>query len=401
MKLVPWIVPAILALAALASWQASRASAADPTSAPSVVALAGGDIYAKWKNGPPKDPNWFPLAVWLQEPNLADQYKAIGINTYVALWEGPTEDQLATLKKAGMLVFVEENEVARKHINDPLIIGWMHGDEPDNAQSGTPPQPIPPAKTIADYQKLKEMDPARPIMLNLGQAVAWDGWPGRGSRNSHPEDYVEYVKGSDIASFDVYPVSHGRPPIVNKLWKVADGVDRLTEWSGGKKIIWNALECTAMDGKGKPTPYQVKGEVWMSLIHGSRGIIYFVHVFQPKSDPAGLLADAEMWAGVGKINRQIIELAPALNSPTVSDAATVGSSQKETPIDIMTKKEGGAVYVFAVAMRDVAAKGIFAVKGLPAKATAEVIGEGRRIDVADGKFTDDFKGYEVHLYKIK
>jgi hypothetical protein len=400
MRYASWILLAVLVPAALASWLWSQASAADAGSKPSAAAAAGDSIYAKWKSGPPKDPNWFPLAVWLQEPNLAEQYKAIGINTYVALWEGPTEEQLATLKKAGMLVFVEENEVARKHVDDSLIIGWMHGDEPDNAQDKTG-QPIPPDKTIADYKRLKQQDPTRPIMLNLGQAVAWDGWPGRGSRNSHPEDYVEYVKGSDIASFDVYPVSHGMPPIVGKLWKVADGVDRINQWSKGEKLVWNALECTAMDGKGKPTPYQVKAEVWMSLIHGSRGIIYFVHVFKPKSNPAGLLADKEMSDGVGKINKQILELAPALNAPTIKDGATVESSGgKDAPIDLMVKKEGGAVYVFAVAMRDTAAKGSFVVKGLPAKATAEVVGESRKIDVADGKFADDFKGYEVHLYKI-
>jgi hypothetical protein len=157
-----------------------------------------------------------------------------------------------------------------------------------------------------------------------------------------------------------------------------------------------------MDGKGKPTPSQVKTEVWMSLIHGSRGIIYFVHVFQPKSNPAGLLADAEMSAGVGEINKQIIELAPALNSLTVKDGATVESSLgKDAPIDLMVKKEGGATYVFAAAMRDAPAKGSLVVKGLPAKATAVVVGESRKIDVVDGKFADDFKGYQVHLYKIK
>jgi hypothetical protein len=109
-----------------------------------------------------------------------------------------------------------------------------------------------------------------------------------------------------------------------------------------------------------------------------------------------------MSAAVGKINKQIIELAPALNSPTVKDGASVESSGgKDAPIDVMVKKEGGAVYVFAAAMRDVAGKGSFVVKGLPAKATAEVIGESRKIDVEGGKFADDFKGYEVHLYRIK
>src|SRR4051794_2879303 len=50
----------------------------------------------------PPDPNFFPIAVWLQSPSKAEQYRKAGINTYVGLWRGPTEDQLATLKKAGL-----------------------------------------------------------------------------------------------------------------------------------------------------------------------------------------------------------------------------------------------------------------------------------------------------------
>ena len=54
---------------------------------------------------PLNDPNFFPLAVWLQSPNNAAKYKAAGINTYVGLWRGPTEEQLAT--QTVQLGFVE------------------------------------------------------------------------------------------------------------------------------------------------------------------------------------------------------------------------------------------------------------------------------------------------------
>ncbi len=53
--------------------------------------------YAKWKNGPPHDAGFFPIAVWLQNPSKAQKYKQAGFNTYVALWRGPTEEQLAEL----------------------------------------------------------------------------------------------------------------------------------------------------------------------------------------------------------------------------------------------------------------------------------------------------------------
>jgi hypothetical protein len=44
-----------------------------------------------WKNGPSVDPNYFPIAVWLQDPKNAGRYKPAGINLYVGLWRGPTE----------------------------------------------------------------------------------------------------------------------------------------------------------------------------------------------------------------------------------------------------------------------------------------------------------------------
>ncbi len=66
----------------------------------------------------------------------------------------------------------------------------------------------------------------------------------------------------------------------------------------------------------------------------------------------------------------------------------------------MVKSTKDATYVFAVAMRNGATKATFTVKGLDGKATAEVIGENRRIPAEGGKFADEFKPFDVHLYKI-
>ena len=101
------------------------------------------------------DPALFPIAVWLQDPNQAGKYKEAGFNLYVALWKGPTEGQLKELTAAGMPVICEQNRVALAHKNDPIIIGWMHGDEPDNAQeswiappgSGAMVLPSPPPES--------------------------------------------------------------------------------------------------------------------------------------------------------------------------------------------------------------------------------------------------------------
>src|ERR1041384_1021893 len=85
---------------------------------------------SRWKTGPPSDPNFFPIAVWLQSPKNAARYKAAGINVYVGLWRGPTSEQLDTLKQAGMRLVCSQSAAALSNINNSLIIGWMHGDEP-------------------------------------------------------------------------------------------------------------------------------------------------------------------------------------------------------------------------------------------------------------------------------
>jgi len=383
---------------------------------PLLAADGTGSPYAAWQNGPNKGEDFFPIAVWLQAPQNAPKYQAIGINLYVGLWSGPTESQLAELKKHQMPVVCELNRYALQHPDEKIIVGWMHGDEPDNAQSlgqgkGYGP-PIPPERIIEDYGKLKAKDPTRPVMLNLGQGVAWDGWYGRGVRTNHPEDYPQYVQGGDIVSFDIYPAVHDRPAVAGKLWYVPQGVSRLRQWAGDKRVTWNCIECTRISNvKTKPTPGQVKAEVWMSLIHGSKGLIYFSHQFQPKFIEAGLLADEEIAKAVGEINRQIHQLAAVLNSPTIEQGAAIttepaevapdpGRSLRTGPVAIMVKKHQGATYLFAVRMEDRPAKATFRLAGLSGKAAVEVLGEQRSLPANDGRFEDAFAPYEVHLYRI-
>lgn len=375
-----------------------------------VIAITGagaqaGGFYAKWSHGPSADKGFFPIAVWLQDPAKAGRYHEAGFNIYVGLWRGPTEEQLKRLKEAGMSVICDQNKVALAQKDDPTIVGWMHGDEPDNAQSlgqgkGYGP-PIPPEKIVADYERIRAADPSRPVMLNLGQGVAWDGWYGRGVRTNHPEDYPLYVKGCDIASFDIYPVVHDKPEVAGKLSYVAKGVERLRQWAGEQRLVWNCIECTRINNPTqKPTPHQVRCEVWMSIIHGSMGLIYFVHEWQPKFNESALLSDPEMLAAVTQINRQIHELAPVLNSPTAPDAATAVPEDGNVPVAVIVKRYEAATYLFAVAMREGQTRARFTIQGLSGDQPVEVLGESRSLTSKNGTFDDDFKPWDVHLYRV-
>lgn len=391
-------------LLSLAGMMVGQTTLEDPGPKPSA------SPYDRWTLGPSRDPGFFPIAVWVQDPRNAKRYREAGINLYVGLWKGPTEAHLAALKEAGVGVICQQNSVGLTHRDDPTIVAWMHGDEPDNAQPVTDPTtgrssygpPVRPEKIVADYERLRDRDPSRPILLNLGQGVANDAWKGRGSGASI-DDYPQYVRGSDLVSFDVYPVAGiDRKDGADLLWYVAKGIDRLVDWTGGKKPIWNCIECTHISAPGsKATPDQVKAEVWMSLIHGSRGLIYFVHQFKPTFNEHALLDDPEMLKAVTAVNLRIKELAPVLNSPDSGEKATVRTSSPEIPVDAMTRRREGTTYVFAVGMRNGSTEADFEVPGLPPRATAEVLGEGRSLAVEGGRFRDTFAPYAVHLYAIR
>lgn len=374
---------------------------AQPTSGSSTPLRPKGALFA--------DDSFFPIAVWLQNPKNADRFKAAGINLYVGLWRGPNAEQLAILQSAGMHVICSQNQFTLENLDNPIFAAWMHGDEPDNAQAlpegkGWGP-PIAPSKIQSDYEKIRSRDPSRSVFLNLGQGVAWDNWIGRGVRRNHPEDYPDYIKGGDIVSFDIYPVVHDNPEVSGKLEFVARGVERLRDWSAGKKVVWNCIEASRIDNpEKKASPAKIRAEVWMSLIHGSQGLIYFIHQFKPTFSEASMLEDPVTLEGVTKINAQLKELAPVLNSATISSNQSGFSVRLESPdsarIATMVKRYKGDTYLFTVGMENKSSTATFKFTNLPAKSSAEVLGESRTIPLKEGQFQEKFAPYEVHLYRI-
>lgn len=377
---------------------------AAPGDSPAEANHSESAVYSKWDRGPSRLGDAFPIAVWLQSPQNAKRFREAGINVYVGLWRGPTEEQLADLQAAGMHVICAQNDVALGSHNAGVIIGWMHGDEPDNAQSrrggdGYDP-PILPDKIEADYRRIRARDPSRPVLLNLGQGVAFDQWIGRGVRRNHPEDYPEYLRGCDIASFDIYPAVHDHADVAGKLEFVPRGVERLRQWSHDSKIVWNCIECSRISNvHTKPTPHQIRAEVWMSLIHGSRGLIYFVHQFEPEFKEASLLDDSELLPAVTAINRQVQELAAVLNRPAIEDAVKITSEVAEVPIATMAKHFEGATYLFTVCMRNQPTTASFELRTSTPGGQVTVLGENRSIGLQGGRFEDAYEPYGVHLYR--
>jgi hypothetical protein len=378
-----------------------KPSDADALPGDTYLPWAGGPSYfAKWSHGPPSDAAYFPIAVWLQSPSNASRYKAVGINLFVGLYEGPTDAQLSALASAALPTFCDQSGVWHAHLADTTLWGWLQPDEPDNAQAkpngadGYDPC-IAPSMIVSGYQKMVANDATRPVWLGLGRGVSDTEWVGRGTCTGKTEMYADYAKGGDILSFDIYPVNGGIG-----LEAVPKGVDNLRAWSSYQKPVVADIEGSNIDNTTRPTPAQIESEVWMALVHGAAGIQYFCHRFSPSFSETDCLDDKDTAAALPRINGLIRELAPVLNSAPVANGVSVTSSVASKPIDTLLKRHAGATYLFAVEMRDGATQATFKLQRFPAKATAEVLGEARSLNVVDGAFQDAFSSYGVHRYKI-
>jgi len=359
--------------------------------------------YAQWENGPSADPGYFPIGVWAQDPRNAAKYRDIGVNLYLSLPGGPTAQQLADLRKAGLKTICHQNQFGLANLDDSTVIGWMHGDEPDNFtrdETGTKWVPKKsPQQIIADYKRVRQNDPSRPVLLNLGQGVANDYWKGGWAKE---KDYIELVKGCDIVSYDIYPMCSSRKEVAGKMELIGLGVERLRKWTNDEKIVWFITEATHIQNETRmATPEEIRSEVWMAIIHGARGIIYFCHQWKPTKDFAFPIHDPVVKETLTVLNAQIMELAPVLNSPTIEGLVSVTSANPAVPVKTMVKRYGGDLYVFAISMRPDATAVTFQIQGLTGDAEAEIVGENATVKIKGGRFTQTYADYAAHIYRVK
>ena len=363
--------------------------------------MAQGASGPGYPGGFPDDPTFFPIGIWLQSPSRAVTFKALGINTFVGLWNGPTEDQLAALAAHGMMAITAQNAVGLHSPHRHVIKAWMHEDEPDNAQKNTLGLHIscvPAAQVVMRTQEMRRRDPTRPIFINFGRAVADVQWYGRGTCTGDTRYYGIASKGVDIVSFDIYPVAGSEPPLKGRLEYVARGVANLQSWAREARSVWTFVETTRISHEtDRATPHQIRAEVWLALIQGATGIGYFVHEFSGGFREDGIFRYPETVEAVARINAEIRDLAPVLNTPTLRDRVKVGDG---APIAVAAKEHGGVLDLFAASTTETRSRMNLTIGGLQ-QGQAHLIGEGRTVDIKDGVIEDTFDGYAVHLYRIE
>jgi hypothetical protein len=269
---------------------------------------------------------------------------------------------------------------------------WKGEDEPEWGK-----QPIPPLIRTRDI--IRELDTNHPIAVTHAP---------RGT----VESLRRYNVTADITGADIYPI--GYPPGTHSLETnkeismVGDYTRRMMEVAEGKMPVWMILQI-AWSGVIKtnktlrfPTFAEERFMVYEAIINGARGLIFFGGNLPQAMNER----DRQLgwnWAFWERALRPVIEeigekspLYPALVARDSKLAVKCNSSD----VEFCVREVGQEIFVLACKRGGVTREVQFS--GLPANATGGemLFEEPRRVTIAQGKFSDWFAPYEVHVYRF-
>ena len=444
----------MLTLAALAA--AVQGPAPSAARAMSLSEVDGGSqYYGRFSNGLPTSKSYFPVGVWLESATSQEdvtQDKEVGLNLYVAV---TSNSSMPLISSNGMKVIAQQSEWLGREAGPgtAAMAGWELADEIDMLGSpesgyGTLSQilgtlPADGRLRYNNYGKgitfwLEDAQAARYVNEFQDVLSADNYWFTDENMCAGTEGGALVAGGADLSAAQCHRAANYGATVRRVRGLVAPA---------GSKPVWAFVELghpySEADWPTITAP-QVRAAVWQSLIAGARGVIYFNHSFGGPDQTQHILRDgrdagspyAPIRSVVRATNRQIKELAPVLNSPTVRSGWSQGagttamvkwakgkqkakkkckSKQKKCKQKKKQAKKGAKKGCKSKKKRCKKAKGHLYVFGgsagssvngrfsLPCvgDAKAAVLGENRTIPVRGGSFSDHFAdGNAIHIYRI-
>ncbi len=249
--------------------------------------------------------------------------------------------------------------VARKYKDHPALFGWYICDEPDHSRWN-----VPPAEIRLIHKLLQKEDPNHPTWIVV---MPWAD-----------SNLYQYAGTCSIISSDVYPDLKKKPVDVLSLAKAMDVM-----MASHPGPVWMV---PLSDPKASPAEQMAM--TYISLAHGATGIIHW-ELKNARSNEA-------FWRHLIEIAREVQSIAPALLSETAREPAKISDPR----VHAILKEGPDGLYLVAVNASPEQAPGVTFAHPLFKDGEARVLFEDRATRMASGRLSDDFAGYQRHVYWI-
>jgi hypothetical protein len=241
----------------------------------------------------------------------------------------------------------------------PALIMWYVYDEPTTSAEWQ--------EANDKYNLARTTDPNRPAMVNVtGRSV------------DISQDWA-----SDVLSMDNYPIGSPSGGSITEFGVKVETLSQVAAAAGKPSWSWLQNMGYAYFCSREPTGAEAECMAYLTLIHGSRGIMYFSQ--KPRT--------IEQWNELRLLTDEVNTLTPALSS--TDTAPTVSASSPS--IHLLSKSYGGRNYVIAVNESPLPVTATLT-SSAAVSVPATVLFENRNVGIVNGGLTDTFAGYQRHVY---
>jgi hypothetical protein len=371
------------------------------TTPASTATPAAGTSSPSWN--PAETSGYFTIAVYRQPATSFGTWKNRGINTAIDFYDRSDwmEYWIASAHQYGFKEIRNPRQNISADLSDPNLLAYEHFDEPD--VNG-----IPLWQLQQEYAQWKAGNPNVPVLVNVAGATVI----GQADQTTD-QDYRNIFATSDWISNDIYPLSAwGQSSWVDKTmansnpWGIPDklnegnAVDKIRSLVGGKhqfayvESSFQHLNQINSGASRAPTALEFRGEIWNSIIHGAKGLVYFPQSFNPDTTDA---TPPDIAAEMTATDAKITSFANVLNNQGDGWNAFLNLPGG---LEGTYRDYNGHRYFFVLNFSHNAVSGV--TMNLPGAGTrnVEVAGENRFVWGSGDNVTDSFQPYQVHVYRV-
>ncbi len=256
----------------------------------------------------------------------------------------------------------------------PALLAWYLVDEPEL-------QDIPAEVVAGGRADILELDSQSSIAIVVYRR----------------ERYSDYAGATDVLMTDIYPIRGARNW---PLRSVGDAVWEAIDATANAKPVWAVVQAFGYqnevnNGWGharEPTVHELRAMTYLAIVQGTSGIFFYAY----HGSRYYIEDSPEFWQAVKDVAGEINALLPCLVRPPAAPV-TMSLSRATSQIYCTTRTDGQSSYLIAVNAGPEPASAHFRLSGQPQM--ADVLFEGRSVDVEAGVLADRFDAYAVHVYR--
>ena len=352
-------------------------------------------------------------------PKTVAPFKELSVNGYNYIHVNADQQQLDSAQSNGLRTWlstgsVKNNdpkdieritELVTKFKHHPSLLFWEMEDEPAFTWNSAEPR-IKPEPLLETYQLIKQNDPEHLVITNHGPV-------------NLISTLQKYNPSTDVLACDIYPViPAGIKPdyalhpdglqgdlLNTSISQVGEYADKMKKVAEAKKPVfmvlqgfaWEMLKSEAQRNQQMikyPSYEESRFMAFDAIVHGASGIVYWGTDFTPQPSP--FITD------LNRVTKELAGLQDVISAQNEKfDLETeyheLGYSV-DAGIEYLSKSVNGKRYLITVNSDKNPVKITFS--NLKNFKSVQVISENRIVDLKDGKLTDIYKPFEVHVYEL-